>query len=188
MGSSNKQFRLLLWKNWLLQKRKITLTVFEILLPTFFVLILLLIKQRVETIPIEHPTTWPTFNIGDELPSRLVPPSGLSGRWVIPYSPDVPVVSRVMSSVADRLDIIPQGVSLLIFFNVCLVLSVYVHVCTQSTSTHFTYLQSWWHHRCIHVRREYIKTESRVEPWHKPTLMSVGCLLFIIKIASFCCD
>jgi hypothetical protein len=31
-----RQFLLLLWKNWTLQKRKVCVTVFEILLPLFF--------------------------------------------------------------------------------------------------------------------------------------------------------
>ena len=47
MGKSARLFRLLLWKNFKLQQRKILVTVVEILLPTLFALILIFIRQRV---------------------------------------------------------------------------------------------------------------------------------------------
>ena len=42
--SNGEQFVLLLWKNWLLQKRRIAITVFQILIPALFALVLLGIR------------------------------------------------------------------------------------------------------------------------------------------------
>ncbi|CAC5380658.1 ABCA3 [Mytilus coruscus] len=73
MGKWN-QFTLLLWKNFLIQKRKIILTLFEIGLPTFFGLILLLIRFRVKTEAILHGVNW----------------SDCSEFKVLPFTPKIP--------------------------------------------------------------------------------------------------
>jgi ATP-binding cassette subfamily A (ABC1) protein 3 len=57
-----RQFLLLLWKNWTLQKRKVCVTVFEILLPLFFGTILVLIRLLVKTTDYPNNTIWPTQN------------------------------------------------------------------------------------------------------------------------------
>ncbi|CAG2240532.1 ABCA3 [Mytilus edulis] len=57
------QFFLLLWKNWTLQKRKICITLFEVLLPLFFGLILVLIRFLVKTKDYPDNTIWQSFDI-----------------------------------------------------------------------------------------------------------------------------
>ncbi|XP_059176011.1 phospholipid-transporting ATPase ABCA3-like [Physella acuta] len=52
------KFRLLLWKNFLIQKRKPIATIFEIGLPTLFSLILMTLRLRVESTPHPLPTYW----------------------------------------------------------------------------------------------------------------------------------
>ena len=49
MGRGLRQFGLLLWKNYTLQKRRPIATAFEIGLPTFFVLILVIIRHVINT-------------------------------------------------------------------------------------------------------------------------------------------
>src|SRR6218665_357149 len=58
-------FFLLLWKNYLLQRRKVIVTCLEIGLPTLFSVILILIRQRVESQKVDVPTTWETFKINN---------------------------------------------------------------------------------------------------------------------------
>ena len=71
--SNAAQFGLLLWKNWLLQKRRVVATTFQILLPTFFALILLLLRLAVESNFVSSPTVWDSFD-ASTLPPKLTPP------------------------------------------------------------------------------------------------------------------
>ncbi|KAJ8311156.1 hypothetical protein KUTeg_011295 [Tegillarca granosa] len=57
------QLKLLLWKNYVLQKRKVCVTVFEILLPVFFALLLLFIRSRVDVTPIDTASVWDSFDV-----------------------------------------------------------------------------------------------------------------------------
>ena len=62
MAISNvAQFWLLLWKNWLLQKRRIVLTTFQIILPALFGLVLLGIRMLVDSKFVSLPTIWDSF-------------------------------------------------------------------------------------------------------------------------------
>ncbi|XP_013411172.1 ATP-binding cassette sub-family A member 3 isoform X2 [Lingula anatina] len=63
MTSGFQKFRLLLWKNYVLQKRKPVVTFFEIFLPAIFAVILVLVRMRVESFNIDHPTTWDSFKV-----------------------------------------------------------------------------------------------------------------------------
>ena len=71
-AGKGQQVLLLLWKNWLIQKRKILLTCFEIGLPTFFSLVLLLIRMRVKVDVTNEPTLWEAFSV-DQFDEKLVP-------------------------------------------------------------------------------------------------------------------
>lgn len=57
------QFILLLWKNWVIQKRKPIVTVLEILLPVFFSFILIIIRQVVDAEDNQQPTEWERFQV-----------------------------------------------------------------------------------------------------------------------------
>ena len=105
------QFGLLLWKNFLLQKRKVWVTVLEIALPAFFSLILIFIRQRVEATEVDQPSTWPEFHV-DQLPTHLCPqltllpmPDRCIQRWQVFYYPNTSeAVNSIMDSVQTQLN------------------------------------------------------------------------------------
>ena len=101
------QLALLLWKNYILQKRKLWTTVLEIGLPTIFALILIFIRQKVDVTPISNYTTWETFDV-DALPAKLCPSRPLCqhgfGPWRLFYSPKSPVTDRMMSTMQDLMN------------------------------------------------------------------------------------
>jgi len=57
MGVPDK-LGLLLWKNYLLQKRRPVATVFELLLPVLFAVLLVIIKTQVSVTHYDNSTTW----------------------------------------------------------------------------------------------------------------------------------
>ena len=89
-----KQFILLLWKNWILQKRKVCVTVFEVLLPLFFGLILVLIRVLVKTKDYPENTIWPASNLLDV---------GIN-RSEILYAPDETIIKNIMENVAESIN------------------------------------------------------------------------------------
>lgn len=112
-GASNTQkFFLLLWKNYLLQRRKILVTIFEILLPTIFSLILIWIRQKVDATPVHNATTWPAFKV-DLLPKGLCPDIKqrcmLGTPWKLFYTPNNTIVNQVMLNVKSQLGIEKLG-------------------------------------------------------------------------------
>lgn len=58
MSSAGSQFLLLLWKNFKLQRRKKVVTVFELLVPTFFALLLLMIRGLADSNYVDNDSTW----------------------------------------------------------------------------------------------------------------------------------
>ncbi|XP_005105583.1 ATP-binding cassette sub-family A member 3 [Aplysia californica] len=85
------KFRLLLWKNFLIQKRKPILTCFEIGLPTLFSLILMVLRLRVDSTPHSDVTTWIPCDY-----SYI--PKNLLGR-TLGYAPQNEVTDRMMARV-----------------------------------------------------------------------------------------
>ena len=69
MATSNwKKFRLLLWKNWLLQMRQVYMTLAEILFPVVLSVVLIIIRTTIkEPTTFADPTYFPSFDI-DSLP------------------------------------------------------------------------------------------------------------------------
>jgi ATP-binding cassette subfamily A (ABC1) protein 3 len=92
-----RQFLLLLWKNWTLQKRKVCVTVFEILLPLFFGTILVLIRLLVKTTDYPNNTIWPTQNL-----TR----NPYIGYWKsdILYAPNETAIDNIMAVVLSSVN------------------------------------------------------------------------------------
>jgi len=108
MAISNvAQFGLLLWKNWLLQKRRVVMTTLQIIIPVLCALLLLVIRLLVESNFEPLPTIFDSFEASTllpfnlSLPSRdmsygnvpkvsntsslnLTVPSNISGLWTLP--------------------------------------------------------------------------------------------------------
>ena len=96
-----RKFKLLLWKNYVLQKRKPIVTVVEIGCVAFFSIILLLIRQRVKSTVITEPTTWKNFSV-EEFPQSLCPMSPAcvtSPKWQVFYSPNFTLSGEIMNQV-----------------------------------------------------------------------------------------
>uniref|UniRef100_K1QVF6 ATP-binding cassette sub-family A member 3 n=1 Tax=Magallana gigas TaxID=29159 RepID=K1QVF6_MAGGI len=90
MAGVGRQFILLLWKNWLLQKRKACVTVFEIVMPIVFAVILVCIRLIAKNETISQSTIWPPFKPNDVM---------LKGSQIeILYSPNTTDIQTMMNT------------------------------------------------------------------------------------------
>ena len=96
-----KDFQLLLWKNFLLQKRRPVSTIVEILLPLFFMLILLLLRVTVIQQKQDIEYQWSAFNISNQLP---IDPTK-AGRWKIAFAPNHTYHFSLMNNVKLYLNV-----------------------------------------------------------------------------------
>lgn len=92
------KFRLLLWKNFLIQKRKPIATTFEIGLPTLFSLILMILRLRVSSTPHPDVKQWDPCNY------RTLDPK-LRVNMTLAYSPNNDLTARIISRVSGTLNI-----------------------------------------------------------------------------------
>uniref|UniRef100_H2Z848 ABC transporter domain-containing protein n=1 Tax=Ciona savignyi TaxID=51511 RepID=H2Z848_CIOSA len=96
------QFRLLFWKNFVLQKRRPFATVIELLLPLFFALLLVIIRQEIEV------TNYPNFSVDNlpEFPYSVVPDDE---HFNVAFMPNnVPQIHDIMAVVKQRLNDVPK--------------------------------------------------------------------------------
>ncbi|XP_052061510.1 phospholipid-transporting ATPase ABCA3-like [Mytilus californianus] len=91
-----QQFGLLLHKNWILQKRKVCVTVFEILMPVAFGLLLLVIRNLIETNDYPNGKIWSAFK-----PSQAV--SNLTKTEIL-YAPNDAALGTIMTAVKSDMD------------------------------------------------------------------------------------
>ncbi|KAL3876097.1 hypothetical protein ACJMK2_033975 [Sinanodonta woodiana] len=100
MTNKGRQFLLLLWKNFLVQKRKVLTTIFEIGLPTLFSLILIFIRLRVD-----H----------EEQPDQIYPectgfaklPGHLPNK--IAFAPDNYIIQQIMEKLNKSVEKLTPG-------------------------------------------------------------------------------
>lgn len=92
-----RQFFLLFWKNWTLGKRAPWRTAFEIFLPLFFILILVLLRAlKIKDVP-QGKVIYPGFTV-NSLPTGLD-----TDPFRIAYAPNTSDVDAVMNSVTEGL-------------------------------------------------------------------------------------
>ncbi|XP_033097470.1 ATP-binding cassette sub-family A member 3-like [Anneissia japonica] len=102
MGRRANQFTLLLWKNYVLQKRRMIWTVIEIAMPVVFAVILIAIRTKVAYTVHPNATEYQDFSIR-HLPSNLKP-TPYEHQWEIAYSPNNPVLKELMRDVMKSLE------------------------------------------------------------------------------------
>lgn len=93
-----RQFGLLLWKNYILQKRQILVTIIEICLPLLFAAILIALRQRVHSINHPNATIYPTLRL-DDMPTffKIWP----RNSWELAY---VPSNNTAVRSIAEAVE------------------------------------------------------------------------------------
>ncbi|CAL8304084.1 unnamed protein product [Merluccius merluccius] len=93
-----RQFGLLLWKNYLQQKRQILVTLVEIVLPLLFASILIALRQKVPFKNFPNATVYGSFAV------QTLPPRLLYWQWQLAYVPgNSSVVRRVAEDVQRSL-------------------------------------------------------------------------------------
>ncbi|KAK3610641.1 hypothetical protein CHS0354_009106 [Potamilus streckersoni] len=97
MASLGRQFILLLWKNFVLQKRKVFVSVFEIILPLIFAAVLVLIRQSGESTNITNSTIYPDVSVQ--------PPIVDQKRLV--FTPNTYLTRHLCQSIADSIKGMP---------------------------------------------------------------------------------
>jgi len=117
MVSSAEQFGVMLWKNWLLQKRRRLNTAVQILLPALMSLILLFSRLTHQATSVTSPTIWDSFKASTSFPSNLTAPVPMSltpnvtsnlSKWIIVFSPNTSkAATRLSESTARMLDAVP---------------------------------------------------------------------------------
>jgi len=113
--SNAAQFALLLWKNWLLQKRRILVTTFQILIPAVLALILLSIRTIVDSTFVSSPTIIDSFEASPSFPPNLTLPQKLTqssplNKWRLVYSPNTSNAAiRMTLNITQMLDVVSKG-------------------------------------------------------------------------------
>lgn len=98
------QVGLLLWKNWLLQKRKICVSIFEVLLPVAFAILVLLIRLAVKAKDYPNPTYYPAQPL-------LTNTLNLSRNSQIGFTPNTLDTNKVMDKVINRLNSLSNNIT-----------------------------------------------------------------------------
>jgi len=103
------QFRLLLWKNYMLQRRKILVTCFEIGIPALFALILIFVRLRVAFNDVAAPTVWKEFEVNSSLFSGFSLFNWRLHSWRISYAPNTTAANTLMTTTMTRLNALCQS-------------------------------------------------------------------------------
>ena len=100
-----QQFGLLLWKNYLLQRRKVLVTFVELVLPALFALILIFIRLRIDATYVQNVTAWDTFRVDSPYGKWNWVSQQSHGNWSLYYSPNTSAVTaKVMNRVIMNMD------------------------------------------------------------------------------------
>lgn len=100
LKSNFKQFGLLTWKNYVIQKRSIFALILELVLPALFAAILLPIRGIVKSEIYPNDTIFNEFEVTN-LPYLNRP--RVADQWYIGYSPNISFSEQIMQNVATKL-------------------------------------------------------------------------------------
>jgi hypothetical protein len=98
------QLSLLLWKNYLLQRRKVFITCLEIGLPALFAIILILVRLRVTFNNITCPTVWDEFQVNSSLYNEGSFYNWKDKKWRISFTPNSSSVNELMIMTLQHLN------------------------------------------------------------------------------------
>ena len=104
MGAAG-QLLLLTWKNWKVSLRNVCATVFEIMLPLAFALLLLVIRFLVKRTDITSATEWASFQVN----SISHYTADLDTKTEILYSPNGVKITEVMNKFTANADFAAFG-------------------------------------------------------------------------------
>ena len=123
--SNAAQFGLLLWKHWLIQKRRIVLSLCLILLPAVFPTFLLLGRLVATSEFVSQPTIRDSFD-ASQLPPKLTgkpyrtvngSKTDIDAKWMLVFSPNTSrVVTRIATETAKTLNMTSLGNELTCLF------------------------------------------------------------------------
>ena len=98
-----KQFLMLFWKNWIIQKRKICCTIIEISTPIILALLLFVVRLQVD-VTHKGPIVWDAFSFSNTFPNFE------PGRsWLLGYTPNNSHTSGIISEAVAVLNNNPNG-------------------------------------------------------------------------------
>ena len=103
-----RQFLLLLWKNYTLQKRKLFMTCLEIGAPLLFAIVLISIRAMITPEPVNQPTEWNEFEIA-KFPHNLNMSHFVKAPWNLlftPYNNDTEAIMQLAKDVFFDKDIL----------------------------------------------------------------------------------
>ena len=145
MASIGKQFLLLLWKNFVLQKRRVCVTVFEILMPIGFAGLFIIIRILAKSKDITEPTIWPSFG-----PSLNANDTLLNERTKLLYTPKTPLVHDVIQAVDNAISATGKAIERMYKYSLSLslFLSEFLNSPPQVSSPSF---QEFFFRRCVPV-------------------------------------
>ncbi|XP_074649372.1 phospholipid-transporting ATPase ABCA3-like isoform X2 [Tubulanus polymorphus] len=103
-----RQFRLLLWKNFVLHKRKCWVTIIEVAIPAVFAIILFLVRLRVAATNVNQPTEWQDYGIAS-FPKNLTPDQFETVQWRLAYCPNDDVSKLIVQRAGALLNIVTEG-------------------------------------------------------------------------------
>ena len=107
-----KQFCLLVWKNFVIQKRKKLCTLFEILVPLGLTILLVLIRLPLDKIVVSDPTIWDSnFDLVNGFNDSFDDKYGFleQRKASIAYAPRLKATDSIMTLVAERFGLKLQG-------------------------------------------------------------------------------
>ncbi|GFS09301.1 ATP-binding cassette transporter sub-family A [Elysia marginata] len=92
------QLRLLLWKNWILQRRRICVSIFEIILPVFFAVLVVLLRSITPVVKFSEPKFYDTEKLPTIFGSYAHP------DVMVGYVPETQDTSIVMRNVLEQME------------------------------------------------------------------------------------
>ena len=101
------QFCLLIWKNWIIQKRKRCCTIFEIIVPLLLSILIALIRLSIHNEVFDNVKVWDRgFELGGNLYDRF---DFINLKASISFAPTSTTTQSIMSQIATEYDIELEG-------------------------------------------------------------------------------